>query len=604
MINTLHPHTQASASRTRGVALIIAVVFLLAIVSIVVLGTSSALVRDLQIANTLNSSAQSYYLAESGTEDAYYRLIHNVSLPSSYTIPLSSNSANVSVVSNGINQKEITSTTAINSHTRSVETVLNTAVAGSVFGYGVQAGAGGITLGTNARIEGTGGASGDVYSNGPITGATNATITGNATVAGGTTLDPTAQMVSAACSGSSPDVGKSSSQRDYAQSFVPSASDALAKISLQIRRTSSSPSNATVYIVADNAGSPSTTQLASGTLAASAVGTSYAWVDVLMTTPPLLTAGTTYWIVINATQNSSKYWTWCRDNGSGYASGASKYSSNWSGGSWTSNTGDLDFKLYFGAGQSTLSTMIVSGTARANTITGSLISGDAYYQSISGSTIGGTAHPSSPDSSVSPFPLSDSSLATWRAVAATGGIISGNCPGATGCATTLGPVKINGNLTVASSGNLILSGIVYVTGNVTFGNNATISCDPAFGSDSCIFITDGYISTGTGVTISGSGTSGSYMLLISTISGCLGTTGSGCATGNSGIYLNSSTTGGVFYANKSLVTISGSAIPTTVIGYKISAANSATVRYPSGLPGTQFSTAPGGVWSVGSWKEE
>lgn len=591
--------TKARESSRKGVALIVAVVFLLAIVTVVVLGVSGALVRDLHVANALTSSMSSYYLAESGVEDAYYRLVHDISMSSSYTVPLDGTTVGVSVITPGLNQREIVGTASVDSHTRVVDLLLNTSVSGAVFAYGVQVGAGGITLASNALIEGVGGAQGDVYSNGPIIGGTNATATGNVTVAGGTTVDPTAQSI--VCN-QDQTVGRTSPQYDFAQSFVPSVSDSLSKVSIYLRKNGN-PGDRTIYIVADNSGSPGTTELASGTLNKDLVGTSaYSWIDILMDTPPLLSAGTTYWIVFDAGQSNSNYWRWCKNSSGGAYSGASKYSSSWSGGSWTSNSGDLTFQLYFGAGQSVLEDMVVSGTARANTITDSLVSGDAYYQNISGSTVSGTSYSGSPDSPVLPPPLSDASITAWKAVAESGGVVSGDCPGAVGCSSTMGPVKIDGDLTI--SGAFVLSGIVHTTGNVTFNSGADMSCDAAFGNDSCILIADGWITRGTGATISGSGSANSHMLLISTKEGCLGDTGSGCASGNSAIYLNGNTTGGLFYASKSLVAVSGSSISSEITGYKVSIGSGATVQYPASLANTRFSTAPGGVWSVEDWGED
>src|SRR6185436_1775752 len=81
--------------------------------------------------------------------------------------------------------------------------------------------------------------------------------------------------------------GNASATEDLAQSFKISSSTALNNIQFYIKKVST-PSNATIRIVADNAGTPSTEVLMTGTLSASVVTTSFGWVTVTMPATPVL----------------------------------------------------------------------------------------------------------------------------------------------------------------------------------------------------------------------------------------------------------------------------------------------------------------------------
>ena len=190
------------------------------------------------------------------------------------------------------------------------------------FVYALQAGANGIFMNNNATIYGT------TYSNGNHTGGNNSRVTGDAWVAGGPAGVASPQFeppgngeISFGHSGN-PD------RIDVAQSFVADTSNStkLVKVSLKVRKQGT-PANATVRIVTDNNNKPSGSQVASGTLNAASVGSSPAFIDVSMTTPPDLTNGQKYWIVIDASSSSSNYWAWV--NGEGYGNGKSMKSPQW-----------------------------------------------------------------------------------------------------------------------------------------------------------------------------------------------------------------------------------------------------------------------------------
>ena len=91
-----------------------------------------------------------------------------------------------------------------------------------------------------------------------------------------------------------------------------------------------------------------------------------------------------------------------------------------------------------------------------------------------------------------------------------GGTTNGNVTIST--PTTIGPRKIIGNLTI--NAELTIANTIYVTGNVLINNNVRLSS--SYGASSGIMIADGYIDIAGGVNFYDSGTTGSYILLLST----------------------------------------------------------------------------------------
>ncbi|MCK5592238.1 MAG: hypothetical protein KAI72_09820, partial [Candidatus Pacebacteria bacterium] len=375
----------------------------------------------------------------------------------------------------------------------------------------------------------------------------------------------------------------------------------LSKISLYIKKNGT-PGDRTISIVADSGGVPDTASLADGILDKDLVGAGYAWIDVAFPTPTTLTASQTYWIVLDAAKNSNHYWVWCRDNSGGYSDGVVKHKKDWGNGDpWIDVVGDMTFKTYLGEGSSEISKVTINGTAKANTITDSTVDVDAYYQTITGSTVGGTEYPGSPDPPYVHMPLSDENMASWRADAEAGGTIVGNYLATT---TVMGPIKIDGNLEVDISDTLTLSGVIYVTGNVTPGNLSKIQCDPLFGEQSCVLITDGYVDVSNNATFSGSGNSKSYLMILTTIENCLGGVQvPPCGPGNSAVYIMNNAAGAIFYASDSLIHINNGVNVTSIVGYKFRLNNNAIVTYEDSISDLVFASGAGGGWRIHEWEE-
>ena len=577
-------------SRKSGAALLIVVIFLLFISTVIISGFTLPLIREYNRAKNIIVSTGAFYLAEGGNEDAYFRLRNDLQVPASWTIILNDATTTVTVVTNG-DTREITSVAEKDFYVRKVETIVSTTETDAEFYYGAQIGKGGVSMGENSQITGS------IIANGTVQGDLANIITGDVIVSSSISEDVAAQSI--ACN-QDQRVGKEGSRIDFAQSFISSETKKLSKISLYIKKVGS-PTDKTIHIVSDNAGVPDTVSLSDGVLDKSLIGVGYAWVDVFFPTPADLIAGQTYWIVLDATKNSNKYWVWCRDSSGGYSDGVVKYSKDWDDDPWVDVVGDMTFKTYLGEGFSEINKVHVQGTAKANTITNSTVDGDAYYQTLVSTTVVGTSYPGSPDPSFVPLPLSDENIASWKADAEAGGTIVGDYLATT---TVAGPIKIDGNFSIVGGDIFTVSGVVYITGNIEPGNNATIRCDPLFGEQSCIIVTDGYIDISNNVIFSGSGDPKSYLMILSTVENCLGGVQTpSCGPENSAVYIKNNATGAIFYASDSLVHISNGVDVTSIVGYKFRLDNVATVTYENDISDLTFSSGVGGGWRINEWKE-
>lgn len=464
---------------------------------------------------------------------------------------------------------------------------------GVSFVYGILVGNGGISMGNDSRINGS------IYSNGNISGGNNETITGDAYVAGGT--QPSADQQND-CSGANCDLNGfifgNNNQLDVAQSFKPSTSTTLNKVSLNLRKVGL-PANPTVRIMADNNGSPDKNAvLTSGTLSADQVTNQFGFVDVVFSSAPALTANTTYWIMIAAqTLNSSNYWAWSEDLAQSYTRGIPKWSADWRTGNpiWTVINGDLGFKTWMGGVSTSISMgngSVVQGNVHANTINGITINKDAYYQVISNSVVSGSScpnshcHPNYADPPPIAMPISEGNIETWKASAQN---LITNID-INGCPSTLGPGKIDANVTTSNSCIITIKTPLYITKNLTFGNSSIFKMDPALGASSGMIIVDGTTVFQNSDNLLGTGTSGSYLMLLSTYnSQTLG--GPAITTGNSSI-------AGILYAPYGKIELANNANFKEAVAWKIEMGTGTILTYDSGLISTFFSAGPSGSFSL------
>lgn len=508
---------------------------------------------------------------------------------------------------------------------------------GVAFHYGVQVGQGGLEMDNGSYIAG------DVYSNGSIIGQSIlAEIRGTAIVAGGTALAPDQQQN---IQTTNFNIGTPANQADAAQSFRAGDSNFLNKISLYIKKVST-PGDANVRVVTDNGGSPSTTQLTSGVLNADLVTSNYGWVDVTFTSSPALVNGTTYWIVLDYSSNNTRYYVWGEHDNSGYGNGIGMFCGNYSSCAWNDAGGDFGFKTWLGGITTKIKTIkipntVIGATAHANTLegvnvkassqcavmTGSTVSGNVTCGSVgnsnitgnvtaetvtdstvsgnltcetqSGNTISGTVNcptPVTPPADAPPelFPISDGNISDWQDAANVGGVTPGDYVVNTD--VSLGPKEITGDLSFgANDKTLTITGTVYVHGTISVSNGSEIRCATTYGTDSCVILSDEAIDLSNNATFAGSGTSGSFVMLLTT-SPCLGIAQPDCAPNNTAIYIANNANGAVFFSSRGMIYLKNGVSLTEATGFKLKLENNASVNYEQGLINTNFTSGPGGGW--------
>jgi hypothetical protein len=531
--------------------------------------------------------AQALQLAEAGVDWAMDELNRNGAYPGNL-VPLSTGEVEIAVTALDNTTKDIVSIGYVPNKDNAVyvrQVKVRASVDSSVvsFRFGVQVGNGGATLGNNAQING------NLFSNGNVVGGGSngaAYVTGDVTVASGT--DTTADQ-EWTVQNSGFNLGDTNAHAALAQGFKPSLTTTLNTINLNLKRVGS-PGDIALKIVADNSGKPSNTVLASGSVPASNVSTVYSMIGGNLTTAPALTANTQYWIVAIASVSSSNYYVWGMDSTDAYTKGTGKFSSNWSANNatWTNTGGDLGFQTFNGGADTSLTGLIIGGTAWAHSLNNCQVTGNIFYQVISNCPAGGTDHPGSKDASPASMPISEAQIDAWEAIAEAGGVISGNYS-LTGT-QQLGPIKIDGDLNV--NGTLFMTGPIWVKGDIHFANNSGLIVHSSTGTSGAVIIADYPGSEGTkgiadmsnNMTIAGNGNPGSYPMVLSTNSGA------------NAITMSNNATSVILYASRGTINVVNNAIANQITAYSLNMANNTTVNYVNGLQSESFSNGPGGSW--------
>ena len=425
--------------KKQGQAALIAVILMLVIMLSAVFGASAVALKEAKVAESDRKSRLVFFGEEAAIEDAVYRSKRGKLLGSQVTMTLNDSNVIATITTVGA-AREIISTGDVLSHKRASKVVLNSS-SGISFPYGVQVGNGGLEMNNNSEVRGSGGAAGNVYSNGPATGSNSAKITGNLTIANANSV-----------------------------------------------------------------------------------------------------------------------------NG-----------------------------------------LIVYGTVRANTVTNTKICGDAYYQIIDSNSINflnspssptcsapltpGTANPGSANSPSAPLPISDAQIQSWKNDAEAGGTTSGDVTVAS--TQTIGPRKITGKLTVTNGATLIVSGTLWVVGDIVFDNNSIIRLASSYGSFSGVVISDAKIGVKNNVAFSGSGDPASFMMVVAAKN----------STGEEIINADNNSRGVIYYAGNGWIKFSNNAAAKEATAYGIRLDNNAVITYDSGLANAQFSSGPSGGWDIISWEE-
>lgn len=571
-------------NKQRGAAMITVVIFFVAISLSIILGIISPTIREVRIVRGAIASRQSYFLSESGVEDAIYRIKTGRNISASETITLGGASATTTITDVSGTEKQIDATGNASLSQRKTRTTIKRG-AGIAFNYGLQSGNGGVVLGPTAGIVG------NLYSNGNVIGGNNSYITGSAVAANSSSLIADQVNGTPIPPSTSITFGRLGTQ-DVAQSFQVNTSAPLNKVQLYLRKTGT-PSNMTVRIVNNLAGAPGVTALATGTLSASSVSTSYGWVDVVFDSNPVLSTGTIYWVVLSPSSTSALN-NYTIGTNTSYTNGYADTGQYL--GIWTSTTSDIYFQIYTGGITSLIHNVrigtLLVGDAYAHSVTDSTVAGNLYCQTGSGNNK--ACDTSRADPTPSTLPISDSNIAGWKSEALAGGTITGNYT-ASGI-SSLGPTKITGNLVV--SGTLTITGTLWVEGSITLNNGSIVGLASGYGAGSGVIVADGIIDLSNNAAFLGSGNPASYIMVLTTSDCSAGTT---CTQNAMEVSNNVGTV--ILIAQNGTIHLNNNSGAKEVVANKILVDNGSIITYDLGLADVNFTSGPSGGWNVDSWQE-
>ncbi len=243
------------------------------------------------------------------------------------------------------------------------------------------------------------------------------------------------------------------------------------------------------------------------------------------------------------------------------------------------------------SGDSFTQRLVISGDAHAYSMEDCTVGGKAtYYTTSTCSALSSTGD--TPPKPELPMPISDEQIAEWEAIAEAGGVINGSYT-LTGD-QTLGPIKINGDLTIGIGARLNMAGPIWVKGDITFGNNSYFLVAGSAGSQSAVIIadnpenraTEGIVDLSNNVTVAGNGNPSSYPLAIS------------MNTGSNSITMNNNAQSVLLYAPDGTIRIGNGASANQVTARQLILDNNTHLTYVSGLQSASFTSGPGGAWAI------
>jgi len=159
-------HPTKNVAGERGQILILVLLFFAAISVTVLGGVAAPIISELRMGSDLQTSKQSYFAAEGGSEDAYYRIRNNQTTSFPETLTLGGASVSVNVTTLDLTDKEIIAEGNARSLIRDVVKDI-TVTDGFDFNFAMQTGVGGISLNNNSVVNG------NVYANGPVVGGSS-----------------------------------------------------------------------------------------------------------------------------------------------------------------------------------------------------------------------------------------------------------------------------------------------------------------------------------------------------------------------------------------------------------------------------------------------
>jgi hypothetical protein len=229
----------------------------------------------------------------------------------------------------------------------------------------------------------------------------------------------------------------------------------------------------------------------------------------------------------------------------------------------------------------------VVGDANSPTVTNSTVRGTLYCQTGSGNNKPCNTSGVTPTQAGLPIP--EEEITGWKDDAALGGTIGAQ--NLTGTSNTLGPIKIQGNLSLGVNSKVTITGTVWVTGNLSLANGSEIVLAQSYGAGDGIIIVDGTTLVSNGALFTGSGDSRSYVMLLST------------NTGSNAIVLENNVNAAILYAPNGTVQVMNNANFNQVTAKTVSLNNNAVIDYVQGHIDASFVNGPSGGYDIWEWGE-
>lgn len=167
-----------------------------------------------------------------------------------------------------------------------------------------------------------------------------------------------------------------------AQSFTPATTGRLTKLDVNLKNDNSGTGTPLIEVWTDASGEPGT-MVARTSIDASLLTDTYQYLTARFFEPPLVVSSTTYWIVLRVQATGSNNYSW-----SSTTNATTALSSTNSGGTWTAEPFDLNFRQYYATdgavkglyrttkSDGTKVTLLAHGTTlyKVNDVTGALTS--------------------------------------------------------------------------------------------------------------------------------------------------------------------------------------------------------------------------------------
>ena len=169
--------------------------------------------------------------------------------------------------------------------------------------------------------------------------------------------------------------------------------------------------------------------------------------------------------------------------------------------------------------------------------------------------------------------------------------VGGNFTVGSGTATVGTTDVTSGYLTVTGGSTLDMKGMAFVNGNETLSGGGKIQLDSSFGTGDGYLISNGNLSISGGGYMTGSGTSGSYIVDITT------------SSSTSAVNINGGAGAVVVDAPNGTATFTGGASANSVAANAIDVDGGSSITYQTGLASIDFTNGPSGSWNVSSYQE-